>query len=557
MSRKFLTPIDLNGLELQNARIHNLTADPTAAKGRIYFDSVNNVLKVSLNGSTFSTISTGGGSFTLGSTLVNLGDTVGTIAGLTSVTSTTFVGNVTGTVSGQAGSVANALTLGSGLTGTSYNGASAVTATVDTSIIATKAYVDGIASGVNAHDAVKYATTGALGTTGNLVAGAVTTTYNNNTTGVGATITIAVTGGVWTSITIDGQSLTAGDRVLIKNQAADLQNGIYTVTTVATLGSTNNFVFTRAADNNEVPELGQGDLTYVIAGTNNGGNGFIQTSKITTIGTDAVTWSQFSGSSATLAGLGLVTNGNNPNQIDVNPGTGIAISGDTVAIDTSIVPRLTTNTNAFVATTGATTLAIRLGATQGSTNLTEWTNNANSNTLALVTSGGSIYSGANGAFGSTTAISSARLSVTGDVSKIGVIVRGNATTPGNLQEWQTSTPSTVASVDATGVITALKHVTTSGTSSQFVKGDGSLDSGVYLTSAAAVTAGFTKKATNSITLVANTQYTINHALATQAVLVQMFDSSWNLVDMDVLNFDANNVKVTSQTAGTYNYVIIG
>jgi hypothetical protein len=81
--------------------------------------------------------------------------------------------------------------------------------------------------------------------------------------------------------------------------------------------------------------------------------------------------------------------------------------------------------------------------------------------------------------------------------------------------------------------------------------------GTLLTSATAVTAGFTKKVTNSITLVANTQYTINHALATQAVLVQMFDSSWNLVDMDVVNFDANNVKVTSQTAGTFNYVIIG
>jgi len=78
-----------------------------------------------------------------------------------------------------------------------------------------------------------------------------------------------------------------------------------------------------------------------------------------------------------------------------------------------------------------------------------------------------------------------------------------------------------------------------------------------LTSATAVSAGFTKKATNTVALTANTQATINHALGTQAVIVQMFDSSWNLVDMDVLNFDANNVKVTAQTSGTYQYVIIG
>jgi hypothetical protein len=156
---------------------------------------------------------------------------------------------------------------------------------------ATKQYVDGIATGINAHDAVKYATTAALGTTGNLVGGTITTTYNNNTTGVGATLTIA-SSSTWTSITIDGQSLTVGDRVLIKNQATDLQNGIYTVTSVGTLANSTSFVFTRATDSDQTPELGQGDLTYVLAGTANGGNGFVLTSTVTTVGTSSITWSQ-------------------------------------------------------------------------------------------------------------------------------------------------------------------------------------------------------------------------------------------------------------------------
>jgi hypothetical protein len=82
MSRKFLTPIDLSGLELQNAVIQNLTSTPTAIKGRIYFDSNSgsNVLKVSLDGSTFVPIATtgsGGSTITLGGTSIALGSTAG------------------------------------------------------------------------------------------------------------------------------------------------------------------------------------------------------------------------------------------------------------------------------------------------------------------------------------------------------------------------------------------------------------------------------------------------------------------------------------------------
>jgi hypothetical protein len=85
------------------------------------------------------------------------------------------------------------------------------------------------------------------------------------------------------------------------------------------------------------------------------------------------------------------------------------------------------------------------------------------------------------------------------------------------------------------------------------------DGGTGASTAAAARAnlGATTKFTGSVSLTANTQATINHALGTQAVLVQMFDSSWNLVDMDVINFDSNNVKVTASATATFNYVIIG
>ena len=197
---------------------------------------------------------------------------------------------------------------------------------------ATKQYVDNTAAGLNAHAAVAYATTGALGTTGNLVGGTITTTYNNGTSGDGATLTIA-TSSNWTAITIDGQTLTVGDRVLIKNQSAALQNGIYTVTTLGGIGNTTSFVFTRATDQNSTPEMGAGDLVYITAGTSNGTTLWVQTAKITTIGTDSVNWTQFSGASTATAGAGLVQNGNAYDVGTANSGR-IVVNADNIDLAT-------------------------------------------------------------------------------------------------------------------------------------------------------------------------------------------------------------------------------
>lgn len=47
MARKYLTPIDLTGLELQNAKIQNLATDPSAyGKGHVYFNTAHNELRV-------------------------------------------------------------------------------------------------------------------------------------------------------------------------------------------------------------------------------------------------------------------------------------------------------------------------------------------------------------------------------------------------------------------------------------------------------------------------------------------------------------------------------
>jgi len=156
---------------------------------------------------------------------------------------------------------------------------------------ATKKYVDDVSQGLNIHDSCNAATTATLAT----ISGGVVT-YNNGTSGVGATLT---TTGTYT--TIDGVTLSNGMRILVKNETNAANNGIY-VRTSAT-------VLTRATDFNSVPEIEAGDFTFVTAGTLYDNTGWVQTATVTTIGTDPIDWTQFSGAGTYTAGTGLTLTG--------------------------------------------------------------------------------------------------------------------------------------------------------------------------------------------------------------------------------------------------------
>ncbi len=148
---------------------------------------------------------------------------------------------------------------------------------------ATKNYVDTVAQGLTIQGACRVATTGAL-----------TVTYNNVATppsGVGATLTNATT---QAALVIDGVTLSVNDRVLIKNQASALQNGIYTVTNVGS-GST-NWVMTRATDYDQPAEINPGDLVLINAGTANANSSWIQTATVTSVGVSSINFSQFTAS---------------------------------------------------------------------------------------------------------------------------------------------------------------------------------------------------------------------------------------------------------------------
>jgi hypothetical protein len=161
---------------------------------------------------------------------------------------------------------------------------------------ATKQYVDGLAAGINFHQPVVAATTGNL-------AGV----YENGTNGLGATLTASANGAIGT---IDGASVSAGSRILLRAQTTAAQNGIYTVTNVG--GASAKWVITRAADadNNPSGELATGDFCFVTSGSTNAAKGFIlSTTGAITIGTTDVNYSQFNASEAVTAGTNITKTG--------------------------------------------------------------------------------------------------------------------------------------------------------------------------------------------------------------------------------------------------------
>jgi len=167
--------------------------------------------------------------------------------------------------------------------------------------IVNKAYADAIASGLTFHQNCDLATAAALPTC----------TYNNGTSGVGATLTATSNA----ALQVDSTDVSVGNRVLVKNQVAQSQNGIYTVTQVGSVSSP--FILTRATDY-DTPgttylNVDAGDFTLIIGGGTNANTSWVQTSlQPITIGTTSLVFVQFgAGTAIYSAGTGLNLSGTN------------------------------------------------------------------------------------------------------------------------------------------------------------------------------------------------------------------------------------------------------
>jgi hypothetical protein len=175
---------------------------------------------------------------------------------------------------------------------------------------ATKAYVDALASGVNWHVAVKAAQASNI-SNGTYTAGSA---GGDGGTGVGAYIESNTNGAIGT---VDGYQMLLNDRLLYIGATNQVHNGIYVVSNAGSAGTP--WRITRAANfDGGVPAdyVHSGDAVYILNGTNYGNQGYIQVNigtgvgEIIKVGTDSMSWQQFTGAASIIAGTALSKSGN-------------------------------------------------------------------------------------------------------------------------------------------------------------------------------------------------------------------------------------------------------
>lgn len=264
-----------DGSTARTISYNTLGASPVAGSSSI--TTVGTVTSGTWNATAIANNYLANSSFTIGTTSISLGGTATTLGGLTSV---------------------------------------AVTQDPTSALqLATKQYVDAFAEGLHIHASCAAATPNTLAS---ITGGSVT--YNNGTAGVGATLTLGV------ALTIlDGYTLQNTDRVLVKNETNQAHNGIYTWATGGT-------VLTRATDFDTPTEIASGDFTFISNGTLYKNTGWVQTDAVTTVGTDPIVWSQFSGAGTYTAGTGLTLTGS---QFSLTSPVAVSLGGTGLTSGTS------------------------------------------------------------------------------------------------------------------------------------------------------------------------------------------------------------------------------
>ena len=160
---------------------------------------------------------------------------------------------------------------------------------------ASKSYVDGVSQGLDVKDSVKAATTANI---------TIATALNNGDT-------------------LDGVSLSTNDRVLVKDQSSASENGIYIV------GSS-----PARADDMAAGSDAAGAFMFVESGTVNGDNGFVCSSDkgSAVVGTNNLTFVQFSGAGQITAGDGFDKSGNTLS-LDLKSNGGLVFESTELAVD--------------------------------------------------------------------------------------------------------------------------------------------------------------------------------------------------------------------------------
>ena len=334
MARKFLTPIDLSKLEIQNVAIQTVTAFPsTPATGQIVFrtdlkkafvytgditlDSIDGW--VAFDGSNIPDSTITSAKIANGA-IVNEDVNANADISATKIETSSFNTKVQANRLDQLSAPTASVSLNSQKITNLAEPTSATDA-------ATKGYVDNAVVGIDWKPSVRAATTTNITLSGEQ--------------------------------TVDGVELVAGNRVLVKNQSTASENGVYVVGASA---------WSRSSDADTSSEFTSAFAVFVEEGATNADSGWVLTTDGTiTLGTTAIAFTQFTGLGQVVAGNGLTKTGNT---IDV-VGTAdrITINSDSIDIASTYVGQNTITTLGTIATGtwNGTTIAVANGGTGATT----------------------------------------------------------------------------------------------------------------------------------------------------------------------------------------------
>jgi len=326
----------------------------------------------------------------------------------------------------------------------SFTNISTVTGTITTTPtsatdIANKGYVDSVAQGLDVKASCVYSTT-------------------NNITLSGLAVQA---GGDWVA------TLTAGDRILVKNQTLSQFNGIY----VAASGA-----WARSADMNiwaEVPSA----FTFIESGATLADTGWVCTSNQGgTIDVTPITWSQFSGAGSYLAGTGLTLTGNTfsiTNTAVTAAAYGSASQVATFTVNSQGQITLAANASIAIAASQITSGTIDSARLSGSysgitglgtlgdltvTNTITGSVSGNAGTATTATKATNIAGGAAGSLPYQTAADVTAFLAAGSNGQVLTLASG-------VPSWSAASTGTVTSVSGTGTVSGISlsgTVTTTG-----------------------------------------------------------------------------------------------
>ena len=348
MARKYLTPIDLSKLEIQNVAAQNVASFPgSPAVGQFVFRTDLKKFYVYTGDTLLGTSgwvaadgadipdSTITSAKILDGTIVNADINASAAIDAAKIDTTSFNTKVQANRLDQLAAPTASVSLNS----QKITGLADPTNATDA---ANKQYVDAAVVGIDWKQSVKAATT--------------------------ANITLSGTQ------TVDGVALSAGDRVLVKDQSTGANNGIYVVS-----AST----WSRSTDADTDAEVTASFAVFVEQGTVNADSGWVLTTDGTiTIGSTALTFTQFTGLGQVTAGDGLTKTGNTLNVVGTS--NRITANADSIDIASTYVGQssITTLGTITTGTWNGTTIAVANGGT-GSTTASGARTNLSSTSFAL------------------------------------------------------------------------------------------------------------------------------------------------------------------------------